>query len=203
MQTEHHMAKVKVRIYRTLEKSSSPSDSMPRVLEQGDHKASEWARGTSLCAQGFSRHGTKVKHHKLNSTTLIVSETMFWNLAIEVVTDQVHEELSRACRYPLHSRIWEDTFKVSKSWSWGVARLGEMNHFQYVWASPQGHKHNHHASQEIPRTIVCKHTSMVLKTSLLLYPRMHIYIYAVGGESGHLRVVIWSPRRFPLQNQAF
>ena len=29
-----------------------------------------------------------------------------------------------------------------------------------------------------------------------------IYIYAVGGESGHLRVVIWSPRRFPLQNQA-
>ena len=32
---------------------------------------------------------------------------------------------------------------------------------------------------------------------------IYIHIYAVGGESGHLRVLIWSPRRFPLQNQAF
>ena len=30
-----------------------------------------------------------------------------------------------------------------------------------------------------------------------------IYIYAVGRESGPLEVVIWSPKRFPLQNRAF
>ena len=31
----------------------------------------------------------------------------------------------------------------------------------------------------------------------------HIYIYAVGREFGHHRVLIWSPKRFPLQNRAF
>ena len=32
---------------------------------------------------------------------------------------------------------------------------------------------------------------------------IYIYICAVGRESGPLEVVIWSPKRFPLQNRAF
>ena len=36
-----------------------------------------------------------------------------------------------------------------------------------------------------------------------IYVCIYIYLSAVGRGFGHLRVVIWSPKRFPLQNRAF
>ena len=38
---------------------------------------------------------------------------------------------------------------------------------------------------------------------IYIYLYLSIYIYAVGRGFGPLEVVIWSPKRFPLQNRAF